>query len=98
VRVGRTFDFEPEDLANPYKPLVLGKKMFIIAARGGSGFGAGGEYEKLNYQTPYLATIFGFIGITDITFIEVENDEYGGQKLADAIATARVQIAQMVGS
>ncbi|AFY77190.1 acyl carrier protein phosphodiesterase [Pleurocapsa sp. PCC 7327] len=96
VRIGRTFAFEPEDSENPYKPLVLGKKMFIIAARGGSGFGVGGQYETMNYQTPYLATIFGFIGITDITLIEVENDEYGGQKLADAIASARAKIAQLV--
>lgn len=97
VRIGRTFAFEPEHNENPYKPLVLGKKMFIIATRGGSGFGAGGQYETLNYQTPYLATIFGFIGITDITFIEVENDELGGQKLAESIANARLQIAQLVG-
>lgn len=97
VRIGRRFAFEPENSANPYKPLVLGKKMFIIAARGGSGFGAGGQYEKLNYQTPYLATVFGFMGITDIMFIDVENDESGGQKLADAIAAARIQMAQLVG-
>ncbi len=96
VRIGRTFEFEPEEAANPYKPLVLGKKMFIIAARGGSGFEQGGQYEKLNYQTPYLATIFGFIGITDITFIDVENDESGGQKLANAIAFARTQVAKLV--
>lgn len=97
VRIGRTFAFEPENSANPYKSLVLGKKMFIIAARGSSGFGAGGQYEMLNYQTPYLAAVFGFIGITDIDFVEVENDEYGGQKLADAITQARIQIAQLVG-
>ncbi|MFH7029487.1 MAG: FMN-dependent NADH-azoreductase [Heteroscytonema crispum UTEX LB 1556] len=98
VRIGRTFAFTPENSANLYKPLVLGKKMFIIAARGGSGFGSGGQYEKLNYQTPYLATIFGFIGITDIAFIDLENDESGGQALADAIATARTQIAQLAGT
>ncbi|MFB2772917.1 FMN-dependent NADH-azoreductase [Pelatocladus sp. BLCC-F211] len=96
VRPGRTFKFEPDNPANPYKPLVLGKKMFIISARGGSGFGTGGKYEKLNYQTPYLATIFGFIGITDITFIDLENDESGGKELADAIAAARTQITQLV--
>jgi FMN-dependent NADH-azoreductase len=58
VRIGRTFAFIPENPANPYQPLVLGKKMFIIAARGGSGFGAGGQYEQMNFQTPYLATVF----------------------------------------
>ncbi|MBE9016559.1 FMN-dependent NADH-azoreductase [Chroococcidiopsidales cyanobacterium LEGE 13417] len=97
VRVGRTFDFEPNDAGNVYKPLVLGKKMFIIEARGDSGFQPGGRYEKMNYHDPYLVTVFGFMGITDITFIHVENDEYGGQKLADSIVAARTQVAQLVG-
>jgi FMN-dependent NADH-azoreductase len=96
VRVGRTFAFEPEDSANPYKPLVLGKKMFIITARGDAGFEPGERNEKLNYQNPYLKTIFGFIGITDITFVNVENDEFGGTSLAQSIAAARTQVAQLV--
>ena len=98
VRIGRTFDFEPTNAQNPYKPLVLHKKMVVVAARGGSGFGAGGLYEQINYQTPYLAAVFGFIGITDIAFIEVENDETGGRKLAEAIAAARLQISQLTGA
>lgn len=98
VRIGRTVAFEPEDSENPYKPLVLDKKMLIITARGGSGFGSGERNEKLNHQDPYLRTIFGFIGITDINFIHVENDEYGGQTLAESIANARTQIAELVGS
>lgn len=97
VRIGRTFAFEVENTTGPYKPLVLVKKMFIIAVRAGSGFGAGSQYEMLNYQTPYLAAVFGFTGITDITFIELKNDESGGQKLAEATAQARIQIAQLIG-
>lgn len=97
VRVGRTFAFEPEDSANPYKPLVLGKKMFIITARGGSGFEPGEQNEKLNHQNPYLRTVFGFIGITDITFVNVENDELSGTSLAQSLAAARTQVAHLVG-
>jgi FMN-dependent NADH-azoreductase len=96
VRIGRTVAFEPNDSANAFKPLVLGKKMFIIEARGDSGFQPGGRYEKMNYHDPYLVTVFGFMGITDINFVHVENDEYGGQKLADSIASARAKINQLV--
>lgn len=95
VRIGRTFAFTPEDAESPYKPLVLGKKMFIIAARGGAGFGVGGQYEQMNFQTPYLATLFGFLGITDITFVEMESDELGGEGLKEAIVNARSQIARL---
>jgi FMN-dependent NADH-azoreductase len=98
VRVGRTVAFEPSDTANVFKPLVLGKKMFIVEARGDSGFQPGGRYEKMNYHDPYLVTVFGFIGITDITFIHVENDEYGGHKLAESISAARAKITELVAS
>jgi FMN-dependent NADH-azoreductase len=96
VRIGRTFEFALENVENPYKPLVLGKTMFIITARGSSGYGVGERYEMLNYQDPYLRTIFGFIGITDITIIPVENDELGGAGLAESIASARAQMSQLV--
>jgi FMN-dependent NADH-azoreductase len=98
VRVGRTVAFEPDDSANVFKPLVLGKRMFVIEARGDSGFQTGGRYEKMNYHDPYLVTVFGFIGITDITFIHVENDEYGGTKLAESIANARTRISQLAAA
>jgi len=95
VRVGRTWAFEPENPEAPYKPLVHGKKMFIITARGDSGYGPGGRNEKMNHQDPYLRTVFGFLGITDITFIPVENDEFGGQSLEQSIADARAKIAEL---
>ncbi|PSB25613.1 FMN-dependent NADH-azoreductase [Stenomitos frigidus] len=97
VRPGRTFALEPENTACPYQPLVLGKKMVIITARGDSGFEPGGRNEKMNHQDPYLRTIFEFMGITAITFIHVENDELGGKSLAQSIASARDQVAQLVG-
>jgi FMN-dependent NADH-azoreductase len=97
VRIGRTFNFVPEQSENPYKPLVLGKKMFVITARGTSGYGLGERYETLNYQDPYLRAIFGLIGITDIDFIHIENEESGGAGLTESIANARTQIAQLVG-
>jgi FMN-dependent NADH-azoreductase len=98
VRIDRTFAFEPDDSANVFRTLVLGKKMFIIETRGDSGYQPGGRYEKMNHQDPYLVTVFGFIGITDITFVHVENDEYGGQKLAESIANARTKITELVAA
>jgi FMN-dependent NADH-azoreductase len=96
VRPGRTFGFVPEQVENRYQPLVLGKKMVIMTARGDSGFGPGGRNEKMNHQDPYLSTIFGFVGITDITFIAVESDEFGGASLADSIASARTKMTQLI--
>lgn len=96
VRIGRTFEFTPENPENPYKALVQNKKMFIITSRGISGYGEGEPYAMLNHQDPYLRTVFGFIGITDITFIPIENDESGESSFAESIAKARTQIAQLI--
>ncbi|MGG6293629.1 FMN-dependent NADH-azoreductase [Leptolyngbya sp. AN02str] len=98
VRIGRTVDIEFNEAGSVYKPLVLGKKMFIIESRGDSGFQPGGRYEMMNHHDPYLVTVFGFLGITDITFIHVENDESGGQKLAESIANARHKITELVAA
>ena len=38
------------------------------------------------------------MGITDITFIHVENDEYGGQKLSESIANAHAKIIDLVAA
>jgi FMN-dependent NADH-azoreductase len=96
VRVGRTFNFDPNDAEDPYKPLVANKKMVVITARGGSGFSPGERYAHMNHQDPYLQIAFGFIGITNITFIHVENDEFGGISLEESIASAQTQITQWI--
>lgn len=98
VRAGRTFVFQPEVREQPYKPMVRGKRMFIIAARGDAGYSAGGANESLNHQDPHLRTVFGYIGVTDITFITVENDEFGGKDLAQSIAEARARFDGLIAT
>lgn len=97
VRIGQTVIFEPDDAAH-YKPLVLGKKMFSIEARGDSSFELGGRYKKMNHHDPYLIAVFEFIGITDVTFIHVRKSEYGEKKLTESIAHTQTQIAQSIHS
>ena len=99
VRINRTWAYIPEDNPEfPYKPLVHGKKMFIISARGDGGFSPGGRNAKRDFLNPYLREIFVMLGIIDITFVNVENDEYGGQKLKDSIAAAYAQINELVAA
>lgn len=51
--------------------LVKGKKMVIITSRGGD-YSDSSAAHSYDYQEPYLRTIFGFVGISDITFINVQ--------------------------
>jgi FMN-dependent NADH-azoreductase len=64
VRVGRTFAYGP----NGPKGLLSGKKATILAATGGV-YQAGTPYAAFNFIDPYLTTVLGFIGITDLTFV-----------------------------
>jgi FMN-dependent NADH-azoreductase len=66
VRKGRTFSYG----TNGPKGLLSGKKATILAATGGS-YEAGSPLQALNFIDPYLSTILGFIGITDIKFVTV---------------------------
>ena len=99
VRINRTWAYIPDENPEfPYKPLVHGKKMFVLSARGDGGFAPGGRNYQRDFLNPYLKEIFAMLGVTDITFVNVENDEYGGKRLADSIAFARIQIAELIAA
>jgi FMN-dependent NADH-azoreductase len=97
VRVGRTFLFEPDDPAAPYKPVARGKRMVLVTASGGGGYLPGGRAERLNHLHPYLRAAFGFIGVDDVEVVHVENDEFGGLRLEESVEAARRRIARLAG-
>src|ERR1700693_4783126 len=61
VRKGRTFESGPQGLLH-------GKKATILAASGGV-YAAGTPASALNFVDPYLKTILGLIGVTDVKFV-----------------------------
>ncbi|WNZ25817.1 FMN-dependent NADH-azoreductase [Leptolyngbya sp. NK1-12] len=68
-----------------FKGLVTNKKMVLVQTRG-SDFRPGSVYDAVNFQEPYLKTVFGFIGITDIEAIAANglNTHLREQELATA--------------
>jgi FMN-dependent NADH-azoreductase len=79
VRVGKTVAYGPSGRQG----LLGNKRVFVITSRGGA-YEKGTPSEKFDFQEPYLRHIFGFIGITDVTFIHAENQlrEGAGSSLA----------------
>jgi FMN-dependent NADH-azoreductase len=65
VRGGRTFAYGGPD--GP-KGLLTGKKATILAATGGV-YQAGTPMAGFHFIEPYLNTILGFVGVTDVTFL-----------------------------
>lgn len=58
-------------------PLVEGKKMVIITSSG-SDYSEASPAKDANFLQPYLRTIFGFVGITDITFVHANAQDVPG--------------------
>ncbi|MBX7067118.1 MAG: NAD(P)H-dependent oxidoreductase [Parachlamydiales bacterium] len=74
--------------------LVVGKKMVVITSRGGQ---YSGPLKSFDHQEPYLRAIFGFVGISDIDFINVEPMDMGEETRKQKIADAQ-KIARSMGS
>ena len=64
VRSGRTFSYS----SGGPKGLLSGKKAVVLSASGGV-YEAGSPAAALNHAEPYLKTVLGFIGITDVSFV-----------------------------
>lgn len=94
VRVGRTFAVTEQ---GDFKGLVDGKKLLVVTARGGN-FSPGSPAAPYDYQEPYLRAVFGFVGITDVTFINVEDLGAGDEAREQSFAKAHEAIAQAVAS
>jgi len=87
---GRTFRYTEKGPIG----LAGGKKVIIVSARG--GMYAGTPYEAvLDHQEAYLRAVLSFFGITDIQIVRAEGLAMGSQKKAEALASARREIAAL---
>ena len=98
VRVGRTFGFDRSRPGNPYWPLLAnaGKTLVILSSRGDHGYGKGGRIEALNHVEASVATVFNYVGITDIRSVAVEFDEFADARLRASIEKAETEVDTLV--
>jgi len=73
VRIGKTVGYGPSGARG-----LLGKKRVLVVTARGGAYEKGTPGEKFDFQEPYLRHIFGFIGLTDVTFIHAENQAREG--------------------
>lgn len=89
LRAGETFAYSE---AGP-QGLLSGKRVIIVESRG--GLYSEGPAKVVDFQEPYLRQLFGFIGVTDVTFIHAEKIGFGAQARDAAIATAKMQLTAL---
>jgi FMN-dependent NADH-azoreductase len=66
TRAGVTFRYTP---AGP-EGLIKGKKVYLAVASG--GIYSEGPMQAYDFATPYLRTVFGFLGLSDVTVARAE--------------------------
>ena len=70
--------------------LLEGKKVTVLAARGGKYAGT-----PKDSQTTYVRDFLGFIGITDVEFVYAEGLNMGEESKTTALAAAHAQVAEL---
>lgn len=87
ARAGRTFQYT----SNGPQGLLQGKTAYVFMTSGGQYAGT-----ELDFQTPYIKHMLGFLGIADVHIIRAEGLAMGDQSSNDALEAAHQSIEQLV--
>lgn len=87
LKAGVTFKYTAEGPVG----LAGGRRVIIASSRGG----AYGDGSPLDFQEPYLKTLLGFIGITDVSVVRAEGVAMGDAARAAAVAKALAAIEDL---
>lgn len=87
---GRTFRYTEKGVQG----LAAGKKIIVASSRGGF-YGPESPTAALDHQETYLRHIFGFFGITDISFVRAEGVNVSAEQRTAAIAAATAEAARV---
>ncbi len=96
VRIGKTFNANAD---GSYTGLVTGKKATVIISSAGE-YLPGTPTEGYDAEKPYLRAILGFIGVTDVNFIQAGSTwkiDRGVEKPEDFLAAFSEQVTAAAG-
>jgi len=96
VRVGRTFGFDRSRQGEPYWPMLSGKRLVTLGARGDWGYGPGERLAGINHVEPHLQTVFRYLGVTDAVSIAAEYDEFADERIQQSLRAAEAEIDRLV--
>ncbi len=88
---GKTFRYTekgPEGLAGD-------KKVIVVSSRGGV-FKPGTPAASFDHQETYLRALFGFLGVTNISFVRAEGVAMGPKAREEAVTAAKGEVAKLV--
>ncbi len=87
ARAGVTFKYTDQGAVG----LLPGKKVYLALARGGLY-----RDTPADMQVPYLRTVLGFLGLTDLHFVYAEGLAMGAEAERNGLASAQAQISDVL--
>ena len=94
IRANETVLISKDDIRNPYTGLLKNKKVYLLMVRGNYGYDPGDFYEHMDFQTKYLKTVFGIMGIDDVQHVALNGVGLG----PDSLAEAEEQVEQLINA
>jgi FMN-dependent NADH-azoreductase len=91
ARAGRTFRYSER---GP-KGLMTGKRVILVSASGGI---YSGDNAAFDFQVPWLRSMLGFLGMTDVEVIRVEGTALGPEAAEQAVARAATRAHEVAGT
>ena len=91
ARAGRTFSYSEKGPQG----LMTGKRVIIVSASGGIYSGANAAFD---FQVPWLRSMVGFLGMTDVEVIRVEGTALGSEAAEQAVARAAAQAHEVAAA
>jgi len=82
ARIGKTFSFDLARGDTPIEPILSGKRLVVLSARGEFGFAPGGVRAHLNALDPALAACAHYFGVArdGIETIAIEYQEFKDER------------------
>jgi FMN-dependent NADH-azoreductase len=88
ARAGLTFRYTE----NGPIGLATGKKVYVVLAA--AGVYSDGPAAPMNHAVPYLKTVLGFMGMTDVEVLYIEGLAFGPEAVEKAIVSASAKIEE----
>lgn len=98
ARIGRTFSFDLARGDVPIEPILTGKTLVVLSARGEFGFAPGGMRAHMNALDPALAACAHYFGVArdDIHTITIEYQEFKDERYLRSVAEAELAVPALV--
>lgn len=104
ARIGKTFSFDLARGDTPIEPILSGKRLVVLSARGEFGFAPDGVRAHLNALDPAIAACAHYFGVAqaEIETIAIEYQEFKDARHQASVETAEIRTrnlaAKMAGA